>query len=79
MAATARGFEMLGITEVDQRVETGHRFKNDLAAPPAIAAVGAALFDIFFAAKADSPGATGTGADVYFRLIKEMHGPPLGE
>mgnify|MGYP006147935353 CR=1 FL=1 len=61
--------EMLGVAKVDQRVEPGDGFKDDVAALAAIAAVGAAIFDIFFAAKTDSPGATGTGADVDFRLI----------
>jgi hypothetical protein len=70
---------MLGVTEIDQRVETGNRFKQDVATASAITAVWAAIFDIFFAAKTDSPGATGAGTDVDFRLIKEMHRPPLGE
>jgi MFS family permease len=78
-AAAARGLEMLGVTEIDQRVETGNRFKQDVATASAIAAVWAAIFDIFFAAKTDSSGATGAGTDVDFRLIKEMHRPPLGE
>ena len=44
-------------------------FENDVATLSAIAAIRAAIFDVFFAAKADSPGATGTGADIDFRLI----------
>jgi len=65
----ARCLEMLGIAEIDQRVEASNSFENDVATLSAIAAIRAAIFDIFFAAKADSPGATGTGADIDFRLI----------
>src|SRR3546814_9254363 len=40
-------FEMLGVAEVDKRVEAGDGFEDDVAALAAVAAVGAAIFDIF--------------------------------
>ena len=58
-----------------------HFFKpgDDVPVLTTIAAIGATIFNIFFAAKADGARAAGAGTDVDFRLIKEMHGPPLGE
>ena len=72
-AATARGFEMLAIAKVDQRVQPGHRLEDDVAALAAIAAIRAAIFDIHFAAKAYRPRAAGAGAEVNFGLIEKMH------
>jgi len=43
--------KMLAIPIVDQSVEVLHRFKDDVAAPAAIAAVRAAEFDKLLAAK----------------------------
>src|SRR5690606_16111553 len=53
---TAGGFEMLRIPEVDQGVEAGHRLHDDVAAPAAIAAIGAAIFDVFLAPEAYRSG-----------------------
>ncbi len=49
--------EMLRVAEVDQRIEPGDGFEHDVAALATIAAVGAAIFDIFFAPETDGAGA----------------------
>ena len=48
-ALAARGAEMLGVAKVDQRIEAGDGLEDDVAALAAVAAVGAAEFDEFFA------------------------------
>jgi hypothetical protein len=65
---------MLGIAKVDQRIETRHRFENDIAAFAAIATIGAAIFNIFLAAKADRTGAAAARADIDLGLVEKMHG-----
>ena len=70
----ARGFEMLGIAEVDQGIEPRHRFDNDIAALAAIAAVRAAVFDVHFTSERHRPGAALARTDEDFGLIKKMHG-----
>ena len=71
---TALCLEMLGIAKVDQRVETGHRFEDDVAALAAVAAVGAAIFDIFFTPERHRAGAAVAGLDEDLGLVEEMHG-----
>ena len=44
----AFGFEMLAVTEINQCIQVGNGFKNNVAAASAVAAVRAAEFDIFF-------------------------------
>ena len=68
-ALAARRAEMLGVAKVDQRVEAGHRFKDDVAALAAIAAVGAAIFDIFLTPKANGTAAAPARFDVDFCLV----------
>src|SRR3546814_13006874 len=46
--AAAR-LEMLGIAEIDKGIQPFDRFKDDIAALAAVTAVGAAIFNIFFA------------------------------
>jgi hypothetical protein len=72
-AFAARGFEMLGIAEVDQRVEAFNRQEDNIAAFTAIAAVGAAILNIFFTPETDSARPALTGADIDFGLIEKMH------
>ena len=49
--------EMLGVAKVDQRVEAGDGLEDDVAALAAIAAVGAAIFDMNFSRrKLTAPG-----------------------
>jgi hypothetical protein len=47
--AAALGTEMLGVAEVDQRVQAVDAFEDDIAALAAVSAIRAAIFDIFFA------------------------------
>ncbi len=64
---------MLGIAKIDQRVEPGNRLKDDIPALAAIAAVRAAIFDVFFTPECDSTGAASTGTDENLGLIEKMH------
>ena len=75
-AAAAGRAEMLGVAEVDQRVQPGDRLEHDVAALAAIAAVRAAIFDELFAPEADGAGAARAGADEDLGLVEEMHGAP---
>ena len=68
---------MLGVAEVDQRVEAGDRLEDDVAALAAVAAVGAAIFDELLAPEADRAGAAGAGADEDLGLVEKMHGRDL--
>jgi hypothetical protein len=65
---------MLGIAEVDQRIEAGHCFENDIAALAALTAVGSTIFDELFAPEADRSRPAGTRADEDLGLIEKMHG-----
>src|SRR6185503_1439288 len=60
-ALAARSAEMLGVAEVDERVEVRHRLEHDVAALAAIAAVGPAELDELLAPEADRPRAAGAG------------------
>ena len=64
---------MLGITEVDQGIEAGHRLEDDVAAAAAVAAVGAAELDELLAPEAHRAWTAGAGADEDLGLIEEMH------
>ena len=68
---------MLGVAEVDQGVQALDRLEDDVAALAAVAAVGAAIFDIFLAPEADRARPAGAGADEDLGLVEEMHGPAL--
>src|SRR3546814_13947550 len=68
---------MLGIAKVDQRVEAGDRFEHHVAALAAVAAVGAAIFDIFFTPETDGAGAAVAGLHENLGLVEEMHRRPL--
>ena len=72
-ALAARGAEMLGVAEVDQRIEAGHRLEDDVAALAAVAAVGPAELDELLAPEADRARAAGAGADEDLGLVEEMH------
>ena len=71
--AAAFGFVVLPVTIVDQRVEAFNRFGPDVAAPSAIAAVGAAIFDILLPPEGDTACAARSGLNVYLGLIEELH------
>ena len=78
-ALAARGAEMLGVAEVDQRIEARHRLEHDVAALAAVAAVGPAELDELLAPEADRAGAARAGADVDLGLVEEMHGRQVGD
>jgi hypothetical protein len=55
-AHAALRLEMLGVTEIDQGIEAGHRLEHDIAALAAFTAIGAAIFDVLFRRKLTAPG-----------------------
>ena len=57
---------MLLVAVVDERVEAVDAFDQDVAAAPAVAAVGAAELDEFLAPEGDRAGAAVAGADEDF-------------
>ena len=65
--------EMLLVAEIDQRVQTVNRFGPDIAAAPAIAAIGAAIFDVFFTPEADAARATAARTDIDLGEIEKFH------
>ncbi len=67
------GLEVLLVAEIDQGVEAVGAFDDDVAAAPAVAAVGAAELDEFLAPERDAAGAAVAGADVDLGLIKKFH------
>jgi hypothetical protein len=72
-ALAARRAEMLGVAKVDQRIEAGHGFEDDVAALSAIASIGSAELDELFAPEADRAGTARAGADENLGLVEEMH------
>ena len=72
--AAFAGAEMLGVAEVDQGVEVGHRLKDDVPAAPAHAAIGATVFDEAFTPEGDDAVAAVAGAEIDFGLVEELHG-----
>src|SRR5690606_27359800 len=65
--------EVLGVAEVDQRIEAGHRLEYDVAAAAAVAAVRPTVLDIFLTPEADRPRAARTGLQEYLGLIEKVH------
>ena len=70
---------MLGVAEVDQRIEAGNRLEDDVAALAALAAVGAAIFDELLAPEADRARPAGAGADEDLGLVEKMHGRAISD
>src|SRR5579862_4192425 len=66
--------EMLLIAIIDERVEIGDRLDHDIAAAPAIAAIGSTELDKFLAPERDDAGAAVTALQIDLRLIEEFHG-----
>src|SRR5690606_29874966 len=73
--AAGLGLEMLLVAVIDQGVQPVHRLHPDVAAPPAVAAVGPAELDEFFAAKRHRAAPAVAGSDIDFRLVQEFHDP----
>ncbi len=71
---SALGLEVLGVAEVDQRIEAGDRLEHDVPALAAVSAVGPAIFDVFLAPEAHSPRPARAGANEDLGLVEEMHG-----
>src|SRR5690606_6635123 len=67
------GPEMLGVAEIDQRVETIGAFGDDIAAAAAIAPVGPAEFHKLLAQEADGASTAGPGFDIDLGLVEEFH------
>jgi len=67
------GFEMLLVTIIDQGIQAFDRLDQDMTATTAIAAVRAAIFDVFLTPEADAAVTACTGLDVYFTLIEKFH------
>ena len=65
---------MLGVAEVDQSIEAGHRLEHDVPALAAVAAVGSAELDELLAPEAHGSGAAGAGAHEDLGLVEEVHG-----
>ena len=63
--------------EIDESVEVFVGLDPDAAAGPAIAAVGSAQRDEFFAPETNAAVAAVAGGDVDFGFIDEFHGVPL--
>ena len=72
------GLEMLLIAEIDQGVEIGDAFDDDIAAASAVAAVGAAVLDVFLTTEADGACAALTALDENLGLIEKLHGVRRG-
>ena len=70
------GLEMLLVAKVDERVEAVSTFDDDVAATPAVAAVGAAEFDEFLAPKRDRTRPAVARANVDARLVEKLHRRP---
>ncbi|MNL59171.1 hypothetical protein D3C87_1828750 [compost metagenome] len=68
-----RRAKVLGIAEVDQRVEAIGTDRHDIAAASAIAAIGAAEFDELFTVKADGAAAAIAGCNIDLGLIEKFH------
>ena len=67
------GLEMLLVAKVDERVEAVRAFDHDVAAAPAVAAVGAAEFDELLAPERDRARPAVARANVDARGIEKFH------
>jgi hypothetical protein len=72
-AAAVLGKEMLLIAVIDQGIEAGHGFGNNIATFAAIAAVRPAKFNELFPPKRYAAVSTVAGADIDLSLIEEFH------
>ena len=63
------GLEVLLIAKIDQGIEAIDRLDPNIAAAPAVTAVGAAIFDEFFPPKRHGAAAPVAGANVNLALV----------
>src|SRR6185437_15454109 len=66
--------EMLLVAIVDERIEIGHGLDDDVAAAPAVAAVGSAELDEFLAPEAARAGPAVAALHEDLSLVEEFHG-----
>src|SRR5262249_14812026 len=71
--SAAPRLEMLAVAVIDERVEARHRFGDDIAAAPAVAAVRASELDEFLAPERDAAVASVAGTDLNLGLVEELH------
>src|SRR5690606_4517269 len=77
-AALAAGrAEMLGVAEVDQRIEARHGLEDDVAALAALAAVRPAILDELLTPEADCARPPRSGAYENLCLVEEVHARAL--
>ena len=69
------GLEMLLVAVIDQRVQALDALGPDVAAAPAVAAVGPAELDEFLAPERDGARAAVAGPNIDLGLIEELHEP----
>ena len=67
--AARLGCELSFVAEIQKGVCTLVDAKNDIAAAPAVSAVGTALGDVFLAAEGNAAVSAAAGFDVYFYFI----------
>ena len=77
--ATALGPEVLGVTEIDQRIEARHRDHPHVAALAAVPAVRPAVLDELLAPEADRARPAGARAEMNLGLSKVMCQASTGE
>ena len=77
-AAAVLRLEMLLVAVVDERVQPVDAFRPDVAATPAVAAVGAAELDELLAAEGERAVPAVAGADIDLGLIEKFHLSPSG-
>ena len=61
------------IAEVDQGIQVGIRYREDVAATAAVSPIGAAEFLVFLVSKRDAAIAAITGSNVNISFIDELH------
>ncbi len=71
--------EVLLVAIVDQGIQPVDSFREDVAAAPAVAAVGPAELDELLAAKGDRARAAVAGADIDLGLVEEFHTRPSSQ
>ena len=71
--AAALRLVVLQIAVIDQGIEPVHRARDHVATVPAVAAIGPAELDEFFAPERDAAVSAGAGLDVDLGFVEEFH------
>ncbi|MNN89436.1 hypothetical protein D3C81_2072540 [compost metagenome] len=69
----ALGFMPAGVTKIDQGVEIGIRYREDVTATATVPPIGAAEFLVLLVPKRDAAIAAITGSNVNISFIDELH------